>query len=84
MSHPASDPASPSSASATPESPTHASRGSLAIIFLTVVIDLLCFAMVLPLLPVYARKFGEDETGFMTGMLMASFSIMQFLFAPLW
>src|SRR4026208_2202997 len=61
-----------------------ASRGSLAVIFLTVFIDLLGFAMVLPLLPVYARKFNADESGFLIGMLMASFSIMQFLFAPLW
>lgn len=61
-----------------------ASRGSLAVIFLTVFIDLLGFAMVLPLLPVYAKKFNADESGFMIGMLMASFSIMQFLFAPLW
>jgi MFS family permease len=61
-----------------------ASRGSLGVIFLTVFIDLLGFAMVLPLLPVYAKKFNADESGFMIGMLMASFSIMQFLFAPLW
>lgn len=61
-----------------------ASRGSLAVIFLTVFIDLLGFAMVLPLLPVYAKKFNADESGFLIGMLMASFSIMQFLFAPLW
>src|SRR3954452_14501524 len=61
-----------------------ASGGSLAVIFLTVFIDLLGFAMVLPLLPVYARKFGQDESGFLIGMLMASFSIMQFLFAPMW
>jgi MFS family permease len=61
-----------------------ASRGSLAIIFLTVFIDLLGFAMVLPLLPVYARKFNTDESGWLIATLMASFSVMQFLFAPLW
>src|SRR5262245_14231476 len=66
-----------------PDSPT-ASRGSLAIIFLTVFIDLLGFAMVLPLLPVYAKKFNADESGLLIATLMASFSVMQFLFAPLW
>jgi len=68
----------------TPLSESSATRGSLAVIFLTVFIDLLGFAMVLPLLPIYAKKFGEDETGAVVGTLMASFSIMQFLFAPMW
>src|SRR3712207_6672897 len=71
-------------ASTDSEQPTNATRGSLAVIFLTVFIDLLGFAMVLPLLPVYAKKFGEDESGVVTAVLMASFSVMQFLFAPMW
>lgn len=58
--------------------------GSLFVIFLTVFIDLLGFGMVLPLLPNYADAFGEDEHGWLIGTLMASFSAMQFLFAPLW
>jgi MFS transporter, DHA1 family, tetracycline resistance protein len=59
-------------------------RGSLLVIFLTVFIDLLGFGMVLPLLPVYADMFTEDPSGWRLGVLMASFSVMQFLFAPLW
>jgi MFS transporter, DHA1 family, tetracycline resistance protein len=59
-------------------------RGSLVVIFLTVFIDLLGFGMVLPLLPIYARQFTEDPRGWRLGLLMAVFSIMQFLFAPLW
>ncbi len=59
-------------------------RGSLLVIFLTVFIDLLGFGIVLPLLPLYADQFGEDPSGWMIGLLMASFSIMQFLFAPIW
>ncbi len=58
--------------------------GSLLVIFLTVFIDLLGFGIVLPLLPLYADQFGHDPSGWMIGMLMASFSIMQFLFAPIW
>jgi DHA1 family tetracycline resistance protein-like MFS transporter len=61
-----------------------ATRGSLVVIFLTVMVDLLGFAIVLPLLPIYARKFGVGEDGMVLGLLMASFSIMQFLFAPVW
>jgi MFS transporter, DHA1 family, tetracycline resistance protein len=60
------------------------SRGSLAVIFLTVFIDLLGFGMVLPLLPIYAKSFGVQERGLEIGALMASFSLMTFLFSPLW
>src|SRR5690349_21040879 len=64
-----------------PESPR---RGSLLVIFLTVFIDLLGFGMVLPLLPLYAKQFSEGASGTTIGLLMASFSAMQFLFAPVW
>src|SRR4051812_19495253 len=60
------------------------SRGSLLVIFLTVFIDLLGFGMVLPLLPIYAKSFGVKEAGLEIGLLMASFSAMTFIFAPLW
>ncbi len=59
-------------------------RGSLLVIFLTVFIDLLGFGMVLPLLPIYADQFTTDPAGWQIGLLMASFSAMQFLFAPIW
>jgi MFS family permease len=59
-------------------------KGSLLVIFLTVFIDLLGFGMVIPLLPIYADQFTVDESGWQLGLLMASFSIMQFFFAPLW
>jgi MFS family permease len=57
-------------------------RGSLLVIFLTVLIDLLGFGMVLPLLPIYGEQF--QASSLTLGLLMASFSAMQFLFAPLW
>ena len=59
-------------------------KGSLLVIFLIVFIDLLGFGIVLPLLPIYAEQFTLDPSGLQLGMLMASFSAMQFLFAPLW
>lgn len=52
------------------------------IIFLVVFIDLLGFGIVLPLLPRYGEHFEASK--WMLGALMASFSAMQFLFAPLW
>ncbi|MFO0916974.1 MAG: MFS transporter [Planctomycetaceae bacterium] len=57
-------------------------RSPLAIIFLVVFVDLLGFGIVLPLLPRYGEHFDADKPTL--GMLMASFSAMQFLFAPLW
>ena len=57
-------------------------RSPLLIIFITVFIDLLGFGIVLPLLPRYAKHF--ETSGPTLGLLMASFSAMQFLFAPIW
>jgi DHA1 family tetracycline resistance protein-like MFS transporter len=54
----------------------------VTIIFLTVFIDLIGFGIVIPLAPFYAEHFGASA--FTIGMLQASFSLMQFLFAPLW
>ncbi len=53
----------------------------LVIVFLTVFIDLVGFGIVIPLLPLYAK--AHDPTPVQLGLLMASFSAMQFLFSPL-
>ena len=57
-------------------------KPSVLVVFLTVFIDLIGFGLVLPLLPIYSQKFGAS--GFMIGAIMASFSAMQFVFAPAW
>jgi MFS family permease len=57
-------------------------RPSVLIIFLTVFIDLIGFGIVVPLIPLYSRNFGAE--GVMIGIIIASFSFMQFLFAPIW
>ncbi len=57
-------------------------KPSLLIIFLTVFIDLIGFGIVMPLLQIYSKRFGAS--GFMIGAVIASFSLMQFLFAPAW
>lgn len=54
----------------------------LVIIFVTVFIDLLGFGIIIPLLPFYAESFGASA--FLIGLLGTSFSLMQFLFSPIW
>jgi multidrug resistance protein len=54
----------------------------LVVIFITVFIDLLGFGIIIPLLPFYAQSFGASA--FEIGLLGTSFSLMQFLFSPIW
>src|SRR5262245_52662816 len=49
-------------------------------IFIVVFIDLLGFSLILPLLPYYASSFGAAPQTI--GLLVASYSICQFLAAP--
>lgn len=49
---------------------------------MTVVIDLIGFGIVLPLLPFYATELGAGPGE--VGLVIASFSAAQFLFAPIW
>ena len=74
---------------AAPSTSDRSQRSALLVVFLVVVIDLLGFGLVMPLLPLYGKRFipgGEDSplTGPILGALMASFSAMQFVFAPIW
>ncbi len=57
-------------------------KPSILIVFLTVFIDLIGFGIVVPLVPVYSRHFGAD--GLIIGVVIASFSAMQFIFSPIW
>lgn len=57
-------------------------RAALFIVFLTVFIDLVGFGIVLPLLPFYSTELGA--TPFEVGLIIASYSGMQFIFAPIW
>jgi len=54
---------------------------SQGIIFLIIFFDLLAFGIVIPQLGIYARAF--HASGLLQGLVIASYSAMQFLFAPL-
>jgi DHA1 family tetracycline resistance protein-like MFS transporter len=55
---------------------------SRLVLFLTVFIHLIGFGIIIPLLPYYAESYGAS--GLTVGLLTTSFSMMQFLFAPIW
>ena len=60
--------------------PTPAAR--LAILFLTVVVDLIGFGIVLPILPFYANRFGAS--GLTIGLLVMVYSLAQLFMSPVW
>jgi DHA1 family tetracycline resistance protein-like MFS transporter len=57
------------------------SRSPLVIIFITIFIDLVGFGIVIPVLPLYAKEFNASEAT--VGVLLAIYSAMQFVFAPI-
>ena len=54
----------------------------LLIIFLTIFIDLVGFGIVIPLLTFFAEEFQASPIDI--GLLVASYSFMQFAFSPIW
>ena len=56
-------------------------RSPLALIFGTVFLDLVWFGIVIPVLPLYAERFGASPL--VIGLLVGVYSAMQCLFAPI-
>jgi len=56
--------------------------GKLIVLMITAFVDMVGFAMVLPLLPFYAASMGA--TGFIVGLLISTFSVAQLMSAPTW
>ena len=52
------------------------------ILFLTVFIDLLGFGVAVPVLAFCAKGYGAS--GMTLGLILGSFSLMQFIFSPIW
>ena len=57
-------------------------KASLGTLFLTVFLDLLGFGLVIPFLPGVARNLGAGD--FVATLPGAVYSLMQFLFVPIW
>lgn len=57
-------------------------KSPLFTIFLVVFLDLLGFGIVIPILPYFAEQYGGG--GLEVGLLMMSYSAMQFVFSPFW
>lgn len=57
-------------------------RSRLAILLLTVFIDLLGFGLVIPILPTYAVELGASSV--QVGLIMAVYALMNFIFSPFW
>jgi multidrug resistance protein len=54
----------------------------LIVLFITAFVDMVGFALVLPLLPYYATEYGANAL--LVGVLISSFSVAQLAVAPLW
>ena len=54
----------------------------LMTLFFTMIVVMLGFGIIIPIMPFYVERFGVGGTGL--GLIMALFSIMQFLFSPFW
>lgn len=54
----------------------------LFILFLTIFIDLMGFGIFIPVIPVYARELNASDA--LVGDLGALFSLMMFIFTPMW
>jgi MFS family permease len=59
-----------------------ADKKSLLLIALTVFIDLIGFGLIIPALPTFAQQLNADD--FTVGLLIAIYSLMQFIFMPFW
>ncbi|MEJ2539034.1 MAG: MFS transporter, partial [Gemmatimonadota bacterium] len=60
----------------TPPPEERPGRRALLVLFLTVLLDLVGFGIVLPLLPLYADGFGAS--GAAVGLLVTVYSVAQF------
>ena len=54
----------------------------LPILFVTVFLDLVGFGIIVPFLAYYVESFGAHAA--VVGLLMSSYSLAQFVFAPIW
>src|SRR5215208_6699644 len=56
-------------------------RSPLVIIFVTILIDAIAWSMIVPVLPLYADRYGTSEL--VIGLLMSAYPLVQFFSAPI-
>ncbi len=56
-------------------------RSPLLVLCLIALVDLSSFGLIIPLLPIYAKRFDASAT--LLGLLLGCFSLAQFVFAPI-
>lgn len=57
-------------------------RRTMTLLFVSLVVVMLGFGMIIPIMPFYVTSFGAS--GQQLGMLMATYAFMQLIFAPIW
>jgi DHA1 family multidrug resistance protein-like MFS transporter len=57
-------------------------RRNITILFSTLVVVMLGFGIIIPIMPFYIKSFGAS--GKALGLLMTTYAVMQFIFAPFW
>ncbi len=79
---PGDDPGSDATADSDPTPTTVGNqRRALFTVFGIVFVDLVGFGILIPIIPLYAEAFGASE--FVVGLLLASYSLFQFVGAPI-
>ncbi|MCL6573277.1 MAG: MFS transporter [Bacillus sp. (in: Bacteria)] len=58
------------------------SKSALPILFVVMFLVMVGFGIIIPVLPFYAEEIGANPTEL--GLLMAVYSLMQLIFAPIW
>ncbi|WP_042455581.1 MFS transporter [Neobacillus dielmonensis] len=57
-------------------------KTALPILFIVMFLVMVGFGIIIPVLPFYAEEMGANSTEL--GLLMSVYSLMQFIFAPIW
>lgn len=54
----------------------------IVVIFITILIDMLGFGIIIPILPIFSKELGA--VNYQVGLIAMSFPVMNFIFAPFW
>ena len=57
-------------------------KSPIAVILLTIFLDMLGFGIIIPILPIFSKELGAAD--YQVGLIAMSYPIMNFLFASLW